>query len=72
MTTLAMVADMVPAALGLGAGGAFSAPMAIMVTGGLVASTVLSLVVVPSLHVLMSDLRADRTHLLDDLGAERD
>jgi multidrug efflux pump subunit AcrB len=47
MTTLAMAAGMVPVALGLDADTSFRAPMAIVVIGGLVTSTVLSLVVVP-------------------------
>jgi multidrug efflux pump subunit AcrB len=49
MTTIAMTAGMVPSALGLGAGGEFRAPMAIAVIGGLLASTFLSLLFVPSL-----------------------
>jgi HAE1 family hydrophobic/amphiphilic exporter-1 len=56
MTTLAMVAGMLPAALGGGDGGAFRAPMAIAVIGGLVVSTLLSLVVVPTLHCLVADI----------------
>jgi multidrug efflux pump subunit AcrB len=47
MTTLAMGAGMLPVALGLGADSSFRSPMAIAVIGGLVTSTVLSLVVVP-------------------------
>jgi multidrug efflux pump subunit AcrB len=56
MTTLAMVAGMVPAALGSGDGGSFRAPMAIAVIGGLVVSTLLSLIVVPTLHCLVADV----------------
>ncbi len=55
MTTIAMVAGMVPSALGVGDGGEFRAPMAIGVIGGLIASTVLSLVFVPSFYTLMDD-----------------
>jgi multidrug efflux pump subunit AcrB len=47
MTTFAMVAGMVPIALGLGADASFRQPMAIAVIGGLVTSTLLSLLVVP-------------------------
>ena len=47
MTTLAMVAGMMPVALGLDSDVSFRAPMAIAVIGGLITSTVLSLVVVP-------------------------
>ncbi|MBZ6078813.1 efflux RND transporter permease subunit [Microvirga puerhi] len=60
MTTIAMVAGMVPSALALGAGGEFRAPMAIAVIGGLIVSTLLSLVFVPAFFILMDDL----SHLL--------
>ncbi len=56
MTTIAMVAGMVPSALSLGDGGEFRAPMATGVIGGLIVSTVLSLVFVPSLYTVMDDL----------------
>jgi multidrug efflux pump subunit AcrB len=56
MTTLAMVAGMVPAALALGAGGEFRSPMAIAVIGGLIVSTLLSLLFVPAVFVVMDDL----------------
>jgi len=56
MTTLAMVAGMVPSALALGDGGEFRAPMAIAVIGGLLVSTVLSLVFVPSFFTVMDDI----------------
>jgi multidrug efflux pump subunit AcrB len=57
MTTIAMVAGMVPSALGLGAGGEFRSPMAIAVIGGLVVSTFLSLLFVPAFFAVMDDLR---------------
>ena len=56
MTTIAMVGGMLPAALALGSGGEFRAPMAIAVIGGLISSTVLSLVFVPAVFVLMDDI----------------
>lgn len=56
MTTIAMAAGMVPSALALGAGGEFRAPMAIAVIGGLIVSTLLSLVFVPAFFILMDDL----------------
>jgi Cu/Ag efflux pump CusA len=56
MTTIAMSAGMVPAALGLGDGGEFRSPMAIAVIGGLIVSTLLSLVFVPSFYTIMDDL----------------
>lgn len=56
MTSIAMSAGMLPSALGVGEGGAFRAPMAIAVMGGIIVSTVLSLVVVPSMYLAMDDL----------------
>ena len=47
MTTLAMIFGMLPIAIGLGEGAAFRAPMARAVIGGLVTSTLLTLLVVP-------------------------
>ncbi|MFG1431435.1 efflux RND transporter permease subunit [Xanthobacter sp. V2C-8] len=56
MTTIAMAAGMLPSALALGEGGGFRAPMAIAVIGGLITSTVLSLVFVPAVFTVMDDL----------------
>ena len=56
MTTLAMAAGMLPSALAFGDGGEFRAPMAIAVIGGLLVSTILSLVFVPSFFIVMDDL----------------
>ena len=47
---------MMPSALALGDGGEFRAPMAISVIGGLLVSTLLSLVFVPSFFTVMDDL----------------
>jgi len=57
MTTLAMTAGMVPSALGVGAGGEFRSPMAIAVIGGLLVSTLLSLLFVPSLFGVIEGIR---------------
>ncbi len=56
MTSIAMSAGMLPSALGVGEGGSFRAPMAIAVIGGIIVSTVLSLVIVPSFYLIMDDL----------------
>jgi multidrug efflux pump subunit AcrB len=56
MTTIAMAAGMVPSALAFGAGGEFRSPMALAVIGGLLFSTVLSLVFVPAMFLLMDDV----------------
>jgi hypothetical protein len=49
---------MMPSALAFGAGGEFRSPMALAVIGGLVFSTLLSLVFVPAMFILMDDLGA--------------
>jgi multidrug efflux pump subunit AcrB len=56
MTTIAMAAGMIPSAMAFGEGGEFRSPMAIAVIGGLLVSTMLSLVFVPAFFVLMDDL----------------
>jgi HAE1 family hydrophobic/amphiphilic exporter-1 len=56
MTTLAMIAGMVPIALALGEGGGFRAPMARAVIGGLITSTMLTLLVVPVAYTYFDDL----------------
>jgi multidrug efflux pump subunit AcrB len=56
MTTVAMAAGMMPSALALEAGGEFRSPMAVAVIGGLIFSTVLSLVFVPAMFMLMDDV----------------
>jgi hydrophobe/amphiphile efflux-1 (HAE1) family protein len=53
MTTIAMSAGMIPSALATGEGGEFRAPMAIAVIGGLLLSTILSLLFVPALFSLI-------------------
>ena len=51
MTTIAMIAGMLPIALGLGADSSFRRPMAMAVIGGLITSTALSLLVVPAVFL---------------------
>jgi multidrug efflux pump subunit AcrB len=58
MTTVAMAAGMMPSALAFGAGGEFRSPMALAVIGGLVFSTILSLVFVPAMFMMMDDIGA--------------
>ena len=60
MTTIAMGAGMMPLALGWGADPSFRSPMAITVIGGLITSTLLSLLVVPVVFTYIDDLE----HLL--------
>ncbi len=56
MTTIAMGAGMLPVAIGLGADGNFRAPLGASVIGGLLTSTLLSLVAVPAAYSLFADL----------------
>ena len=55
MTTIAMGAGMMPIALGWGTDPSFRAPMAIVVIGGLITSTFLSLLVIPVLFTFVDD-----------------
>jgi HAE1 family hydrophobic/amphiphilic exporter-1 len=50
MTTFALVAGMMPVAVGLGEGGEFYSPMAVAIIGGVLVSTLLTLLVVPSFY----------------------
>jgi multidrug efflux pump subunit AcrB len=56
MTTIAMGAGMMPLALGWGADPSFRSPMAVAVIGGLITSTLLSLLVVPAGFTIVDDL----------------
>ncbi|MBU0914741.1 efflux RND transporter permease subunit [Aquabacterium parvum] len=56
MTTIAMGAGMVPIALGVGVDPSFRSPMAIVVIGGLITSTFLSLLVIPVVFTWVDDL----------------
>ena len=56
MTTIAMIAGMIPSGLAIGDGGEFRAPMAYAVIGGLLCSTALSLVFVPAVFVMLDNV----------------
>jgi multidrug efflux pump subunit AcrB len=56
MTTIAMGAGMLPIAMGIGVDPSFRAPMAIVVIGGLITSTFLSLLVIPVVFTYVDDL----------------
>ncbi|NYD89134.1 efflux RND transporter permease subunit [Sphingomonas melonis] len=55
MTTVAMAAGMLPTAIGFGEGAEFRQPMALAVIGGLISSTLLSLILVPVVYEMVSD-----------------
>jgi hydrophobe/amphiphile efflux-1 (HAE1) family protein len=56
MTTVAMVAGMLPVAIGIHGDSSFRAPMAVAVMGGLITSTALTLVIVPAAFTLIDDI----------------
>jgi multidrug efflux pump subunit AcrB len=56
MTTVAMVAGMLPVAIGWGGDSDFRGPMAIAVIGGLITSTALTLVIVPAVFTVLDDI----------------
>ncbi len=60
MTTVAMIAGMVPVALARGDGAETRVPMAVTIIGGLITSTLLTLVVIPSVYLLLDRLRGKR------------
>ncbi|MGU7773507.1 efflux RND transporter permease subunit [Burkholderia sp. MR1-5-21] len=78
MTTIAMGAGMLPNALGLGAEPSFRQPMAIVVIGGLLASTLLSLIVIPVGFTYVDDFeqwlrrRFVRKASMEDAGLAED
>ncbi|GBE94121.1 efflux RND transporter permease subunit [Nostoc cycadae] len=55
MTTASTILGMLPIALGLGAGSELRSPMAVAIAGGLVSSTILSLIVVPVVYAILDD-----------------
>jgi HAE1 family hydrophobic/amphiphilic exporter-1 len=57
MTTFALIAGMIPVALGGGEGGDFRAPLGIAVIGGVVTSTLLTLLVIPTVYEILADMR---------------
>lgn len=61
MTTVALVAGMLPVAIGAGEGGDFRAPLGRAVIGGVITSTVLTLVVIPTIYEIFCGWR-DRFH----------
>jgi HAE1 family hydrophobic/amphiphilic exporter-1 len=57
MTTFALIAGMVPVALGIGEGADFRAPLGRAVIGGVITSTLLTLLVIPTVYEILSDWR---------------
>ncbi len=63
MTTFALVAGMLPVALGLGEGADFNAPLGRAVIGGVITSTILTLLVVPTFYEIVDAFREGLTRL---------
>ena len=61
MTTASTILGMLPLALGLGAGAELRQPMAVAIMGGLITSSLLSLIVVPVLYTLVEDFWKQNT-----------
>jgi multidrug efflux pump subunit AcrB len=55
MTTVSTILGMLPIALGFGAGSELRSPMAVAIAGGLVTSTILSLIVIPVVYAILDD-----------------
>ena len=58
MTTFALIAGMIPVALGRGEGAQFRAPLGVAVIGGVITSTVLTLLVIPTFYEIFDDMRS--------------
>ncbi|PHX96104.1 MAG: acriflavin resistance protein [Gemmatimonadetes bacterium] len=57
MTTIALIAGMIPVALGRGEGADFRAPLGIAIIGGVITSTFLTLLVIPTVYEILDDWR---------------
>jgi hydrophobic/amphiphilic exporter-1 (mainly G- bacteria), HAE1 family len=57
MTTIALIAGMIPVALGRGEGADFRAPLGRAVIGGVITSTLLTLLVIPTVYEILDNLR---------------
>ncbi len=57
MTTFALIAGMIPVSLGLGEGADFNAPLGRAVIGGVITSTILTLLVIPTFYEILDGLR---------------
>jgi HAE1 family hydrophobic/amphiphilic exporter-1 len=71
MTTFALIAGMLPVAVGVGEGGEFYRPMAVAIIGGVITSTLLTLLVVPSFYDSIEIWRDKLGRLLGRLRGRR-
>jgi hydrophobic/amphiphilic exporter-1 (mainly G- bacteria), HAE1 family len=68
MTTFALIAGMLPVAIGVGEGGEFYRPMAVAIIGGTITSTMLTLLVIPSFYDSIEIARDRLAALLRNLA----
>jgi HAE1 family hydrophobic/amphiphilic exporter-1 len=71
MTTFALIAGMIPVALGRGEGAQFRAPLGVAVIGGTITSTLLTLLVVPTVYEVLDGARARVARLIGRRPAQR-
>jgi HAE1 family hydrophobic/amphiphilic exporter-1 len=64
MTTFALIAGMIPVAMGSGEGAQFRAPLGVAVIGGVITSTFLTLLVIPTGYEILDELRHRFMHLI--------
>jgi HAE1 family hydrophobic/amphiphilic exporter-1 len=57
MTTMALIAGMIPVALGTGEGADFRSPLGRAIIGGTITSTLLTLLVIPTMYEILDDIR---------------
>jgi HAE1 family hydrophobic/amphiphilic exporter-1 len=57
MTTVALIAGMVPVAIGAGEGADFRAPLGRAIIGGVITSTLLTLLVIPTVYEILDEAR---------------
>jgi HAE1 family hydrophobic/amphiphilic exporter-1 len=63
MTTFALIAGMIPVALGRGEGAQFRAPLGVSVIGGVITSTLLTLIAIPTFYEILDGVRGRMTGL---------
>ena len=71
MTTLALIAGMIPVALGFGEGADFRAPLGRAVIGGVITSTFLTLLVIPTFYEILDEWRSGMQVFFRRRSAER-
>jgi len=71
MTTFALIAGMIPVALGRGEGAQFRAPLGVAVIGGVLTSTMLTLLVIPTVYEILDGARGWLAHKIGRVPSQR-